>query len=267
MSPSSAPSQMETTGHNSPPVSMMTALVRAHADTWPDTNSLDYSWYAEPVKGGVEMTGNSTPQPTDPVDMDQVRQFFSLLTSCLDVIKAWAVKVPGFTELCKEDQELLFQSACLELLVIRLAYRTRPGDQQLVFDNRVVLHRSQCRPCFGQWQDAIEDFAQSFQSLDVDVSAFSSLMALILVTDRYGLCEPQRVESLQMKIITALRDHVTYNPEAQRKPHYFSRLLSKLPELRSLSIQGLQRIFYLKVEDLAAAPPLLEAIFSSSLPF
>jgi nuclear receptor subfamily 4 group A protein 2 len=70
-----------------------------------------------------------------------------------------------------------------------------------------------------------------------------------------------------MKIISSLRDHVTYNPEAQRKPHYFSRLLSKLPELRSLSIQGLQRIFYLKVEDLAPAPPLLEAIFSSSLPF
>ena len=137
----------------------------------------------------------------------------------------------------------------------------------MIFDNRVVLNRSQCRPCFGQWQNAIEDFAQSFHLLDVDVSAFACLMALILVTDRHGLREPQRVELLQMKIITALRDHVTYNPEAQRKPHYFSRLLSKLPELRSLSIQGLQRIFYLKVEDLAPAPPLLEAIFSSSLPF
>ena len=41
---SSVPSQMETTGHNSPPVSLMTALVRAHADTWPETANLDYSW-------------------------------------------------------------------------------------------------------------------------------------------------------------------------------------------------------------------------------
>lgn len=88
-----------------------------------------------------------------------------------------------------------------------------------------------------------------------------------MFTERHGLRDPQKVELLQMKIISSLRDHVTYNPEAQRKPHYFSRLLSKLPELRSLSIQGLQRIFYLKVEDLAPAPPLLEAIFSSSLPF
>jgi len=161
------------------------------------------------------------------------------------------------------------QNLRTQMLIKRLLHllRTRPGDKQMIFDNRVVLNRSQCRPCFGQWQNAIEDFAQSFHLLDVDVSAFACLMALILVTDRHGLREPQRVELLQMKIITALRDHVTYNPEAQRKPHYFSRLLSKLPELRSLSIQGLQRIFYLKVEDLAPAPPLLEAIFSSSLPF
>jgi nuclear receptor subfamily 4 group A protein 2 len=65
----------------------------------------------------------NSPQASEPVDTDHVRQFFSLLTSCLDVIKEWADKVPGFSELCKEDQELLFQSACLELLVFRLAYR------------------------------------------------------------------------------------------------------------------------------------------------
>lgn len=52
-----------------------------------------------------------------------VRRLFALLTNCLDVIKAWAEKIPGFCDLPKEDQELLFQSACLELFVMRLAYR------------------------------------------------------------------------------------------------------------------------------------------------
>lgn len=85
--------------------------------------------------------------------------------------------------------------------------------------------------------------------------------------ERYGLREPKRVEQLQMKIISSLRDHVTYNSEAQRKPHYFNRLLGKLPELRSLSVQGLQRIFYLKLEDLVPAPPLIENMFLASLPF
>jgi nuclear receptor subfamily 4 group A protein 2 len=175
--------------------------------------------------------------------------------------------------------------------------RIRPEDEKFIFDNGVVLHSSQCKPSFGPWHSAIIEFAHSLHSMDIDLSAFACLVALTLITgkpsldryysrqipkvivgtvanlirllfpERHGLRDPQKVELLQMKIISSLRDHVTYNPEAQRKPHYFSRLLSKLPELRSLSIQGLQRIFYLKVEDLAPAPPLLEAIFSSSLPF
>lgn len=90
---------------------------------------------------------------------------------------------------------------------------------------------------------------------------------IVSLTERHGIREPKKVEQLQMKIIGSLRDHVTYNAEAQRKPHYFSHILGKLPELRSLSMQGMQRIFYLKLEDLVAAPPLIENMFVSSLPF
>ena len=89
----------------------------------------------------------------------------------------------------------------------------------------------------------------------------------ILILDRHGLSDTKAVENLQNKIINSLRDHVTYNADAQRKPHYFSRILDKLPQLRSLSVQGLQRIFYLKLEDLVPAPPLIERMFASSIPF
>ena len=92
-------------------------------------------------------------------------------------------------------------------------------------------------------------------------------MTLASLAERHGLAEPKKVEHLQNKIINSLRDHVTYNAEAQRKPHYFSRILDKLPQLRSLSVQGLQRIFYLKLEDLVPAPPLIERMFASSIPF
>jgi nuclear receptor subfamily 4 group A member 2 len=93
------------------------------------------------------------------------------------------------------------------------------------------------------------------------------LKIILFVAERHGLKDTGAVEQLQMKIINSLRDHVTYNAEAQRKNHYFSRLLSKLPELRSLSVQGLQRIFYLKLEELVPAPPLIENMFVASLPF
>ncbi|XP_046676260.1 probable nuclear hormone receptor HR38 isoform X1 [Homalodisca vitripennis] len=240
----------------SPPVSLITALVRAHVDTSPDLSTLDYSQYREP-------------NPMEPpiTEAEKILQFYNLLTTSLDVIRHFAEKIPGFSELCREDQELLFQLASLELFVLRLAYRTRATDTKLTFCNGVVLDKQQCQRSFGDWLLAIFDFCQSLHAMEIDISAFACLCALTLITERHGLKEPHKVEQLQMKIIGSLRDHVTYNAEAQRKMHYFSRLLGKLTELRSLSMQGLQRIFYLKLEDLVPAPPLIEKLFVASLPF
>jgi len=71
-----------------------------------------------------------------------------------------------------------------------------------------------------------------------------------------------------MKIIDALRDHCTYNAEAQKKPYFFSRILGTIPELRTLSREGLQRLFYLKLEDICQPPPIIENLFlTSQLPF
>ncbi|CAB4065712.1 NR4A2 [Lepeophtheirus salmonis] len=80
--------------------------------------------------------------------------------------------------------------------------------------------------------------------MELDISAFSCLCGLILVNERHGLSDPKKVESIENKIINSLKDHVTYNPEAQKKEHYMTRILDRLPALRSLSMQGLQRIFF-----------------------
>lgn len=239
----------------SPPVSLITALVRAHVDTSPDLANRDYSSCRELPVDDSRRTAS------------EVQQFYNLLTSSVDVIKTFSEKIPGFSELDKSDQELLFQSASIELFALRLAYRIRQDDDEFTFCNGVVLHRSQCERIFGDWLGAIFEFSSSLHDMQIDISAFACLAALTLVTERHGLKDGGKVEQLQMKIIGSLRDHVTYNSEAQKKPHYFSRVLAKLPNLRSLSVQGLQRIFYLKLEDLVPAPPIIENMFLSSLPF
>ena len=95
-----------------------------------------------------------------------------------------------------------------------------------------------------------------------------SLIVLLFISERHGLKEPKKVEALQMKIISALRDHAIYNSEAQKKPNYIPQILGKIPELRSLSLEGVRRIFYLKEEGrIVPAPPLVEKMFLSSLPF
>lgn len=57
---------------------------------------------------------------------------------------------------------------------------------------------------------------------------------------------------MQMKIIDALRDHCTYNSEAQKKPQLLSRILGRIPELRSLSSLATRRLDLLRA---TVSPP------------
>lgn len=73
--------------------------------------------------------------------------------------------------------------------------------------------------------------------------------------DRPGLQDPRRVEELQNRILSCLKEHMA------------TRLLGKLPELRTLGTQGLHRILYLKLEDLVPPPPILDKILMDTLSF
>ncbi|XP_061579605.1 nuclear receptor subfamily 4 group A member 2a isoform X2 [Cololabis saira] len=205
-----------------------------------------------------QMTGDNT---------QHIQQFYDLLTGSMEIIRGWAEKIPGFSDLPKQDQDLLFESAFLELFVLRLAYRSNPVEGKLIFCNGVVLHRLQCVRGFGEWVDAIVEFSSNLQSMNIDISAFSCIAALAMVTERHGLKEPKRVEDLQNKIVNCLKDQVTFNGGGLNRPNYLSKLLGKLPELRTLCTQGLQRIFYLKLEDLVPPPAIIDKLFLDTLPF
>lgn len=144
----------------------------------------------------------------------------------MEIIRGWAEKIPGFTDLPKPDQDLLFESAFLELFVLRLAYRYRgfwrsgfaatlfigsaiirsrlnprlmctvingrfvinfrsnPMEGKLIFCNGVVLHRLQCVRGFGEWIDSIVEFSSNLQNMNLDISAFSCIAALAMVTGK-----------------------------------------------------------------------------------
>ncbi|XP_029113888.1 nuclear receptor subfamily 4 group A member 2-like [Scleropages formosus] len=238
------------------PVSLISALVRAHVDSNPSMSALDYSKFQ--ANPDYHMAGEDT---------QHIQQFYDLLMGSMEIIRGWAEKIPGFTDLPKQDQDLLFESAFLELFVLRLAYRSNPMEGKLIFCNGVVLHRLQCVRGFGEWIDSIVEFSSNLQNMNVDLSAFSCIAALAMVTDRHGLREPKRVEEIQNKIVNCLKDQVTFNCGSLNRPGHLSKLLGKLPELRTLCTQGLQRIFYLKLEDLVPPPAIIDKLFLDTLPF
>lgn len=61
--------------------------------------------------------------PSSSLDTEHIQLFYRLLTISMDTTKCWADRLPGFSELQRDDQNLLIDSAFLELFVLRLAHR------------------------------------------------------------------------------------------------------------------------------------------------
>ncbi|XP_030225742.1 nuclear receptor subfamily 4 group A member 3 isoform X1 [Gadus morhua] len=244
----------------SPPLSLLSALLRAYSHCTP--RDLDYSQFS------------AADPPTSSSDAQQIQLFYRLLTISMETTRCWAERLPGFSELHREDQNLLIDSAFLELFVLRLAYRSMLSEDKLVFCNGLVLHRFQCLRGFGEWLDSIRDFSSHLQNLNLDASAFSCLATLVLLTEQVpGLKEPKRVEELQNKVICCLRDHLGFgssssssSSSSSKAAPALNRVLGLRTELRSQRTQGLQRIFYLKLEDLVPPPPLVDK-FLDTLPY
>ncbi|XP_062899966.1 nuclear receptor subfamily 4 group A member 3 isoform X1 [Mobula hypostoma] len=251
--PSKPKSPLQEPSPPSPPISFMNALVRALVDTTPSSHN--YSQFC------------ATEQPTAGNDAEYVHQFYGLLASSMEVTQNWAEKILGFSDLPKEDKALLIESSFLELFVLRLSHRSAPAEDKFVFCNGLVLHRLQCLRGFGEWLDTIKEFSTNLQSLNFDVSTFACLAALVMITDRHGLKEPKKVEELQSRIISCLKEHVSFNSPGESKGQPLSKVVAIIPQLRSLCTQGLQRIFYLKLEDLVPPPAIIDKLFLDTLPF
>ena len=95
------------------------------------------------------------------------------------------------------------------------------------------------------------------------------------VLERHGLSNPKQIEYLHHRITSFLKDHITHTfisdglnkSGAAAASTQLKNILELRQSLHSLNNQGLQRIFYLKLEDVVPAPPLIEKMFASSIPF
>ncbi|KAG8004689.1 Nuclear receptor subfamily 4 group A member 2 [Nibea albiflora] len=200
------PSKPKAVPDSSSPVSdLLSALVRAHMDSNPPPSLLNCFKFKE------------SPGSPPGDDAQHVRQFYDLLTRSMEVIRGWAQKIPGFTSLPKHDQDLLFYSAFLELFVLRLSYRSNPEEGKLIFCDGSVWHRLQCLRGFGEWIDSIVEFSASLQRMNLDVSTFSCICTLALVTgDR--LADSTITLALALELLSHVTTPLSFTSNPDMEP-------------------------------------------------
>lgn len=100
------------------------------------------------------------------------------------------------------------------------------------------------------------------------VNCSSNVFCFLTADQVPGLKDSKRVEELQNKVICCLRDHLGCGASSSSTKAVppLSRVLGLRAELRSQRTQGLQRIFYLKLEDLVPPPPSIDR-FLDTLPY
>ena len=59
-------------------------------------------------------------------------------------------------------------------------FRSEPQEGKFILCHGVALHRNQLLPSFGEWIDVIHGFSSQVHNVNIDISAFSCLCALIL---------------------------------------------------------------------------------------
>ena len=149
--------------NNEAPNSVISSFIRAHIESSPDPNHLDYSqvfsyfllkefrlqmnktWSEHDpthslsnflqyttgsddfdTKDSLLPSSSSGDDPNTNTSARVIAQFYGLLTSSIEGnIKTFCMQIPNiFSErISPEDLDLLFQNSCLELFMLRVAYR------------------------------------------------------------------------------------------------------------------------------------------------
>jgi len=217
---------------------------------------------------------NSPPPPPAPqespkspkTDSKLWEKFAELSTKSIVKIVEFAKGIPGFQEFTIADQITLLKCACLEILFLRICSRYLPEQDTMTFSDGLTLTRTQMRICgCGPITDQIFAFAANLDPLQADANEIGLLSAICLISsDRPELEEPEKVEKLQELLTEGLRYYM--RKRRPDMPIIFPKLITKLADLRSISLKGASRVVDVKTElPEGAMPPLMREMLENEV--
>ncbi|CAC5359026.1 unnamed protein product [Mytilus coruscus] len=180
------------------------------------------------------------------IDINQIMQHgYAELKFIID----WAKKVPGFKALCIDDQMALLKAAFMELNVLRLSYRSMETSNCIKFAEGLIVPTELAQGVgFGkELVNATTEFAARLKEIDIDLTEFCCLNAIVLTyPDAAGLKDKPKILAMQGKILESLRRYTA--TQYPNDPRRYSKILLRLPSLRSVSAKAAERFLSLSLD-------------------
>lgn len=103
------------------------------------------------------------------------------ITKELYLIVEWAKLVPGFDELCRQDQMALLTAGGMELIVFRVIFRSIPYKEHVYMNSTTLLVREECYSVLNkEIVDMILDVVERLRPLAMDEVEFACLKTILL---------------------------------------------------------------------------------------
>uniref|UniRef100_A0A8C6SV98 Nuclear receptor subfamily 1, group D, member 2a n=1 Tax=Neogobius melanostomus TaxID=47308 RepID=A0A8C6SV98_9GOBI len=175
-------------------------------------------------------------------------EFSMSFTPAVREVVEFAKRIPGFRELTERDQVSLLKAGTFEVLMVRFASLFNMAERTVTFLSGKRYSLDLLRSIgAGELLTSMCEFSEKLAALRLDAEEMSLFTAVVLVSaDRSGIQDLNSVEALQDKLIRALRNQLMQNHGAEAATT-FTKLLLKLPELRSLNNMHSEELLSFKV--------------------
>ncbi|KAM9309596.1 nuclear receptor subfamily 1 group D member 2a [Pholidichthys leucotaenia] len=180
---------------------------------------------------------NTSPYMDPQKTSQEVWEEFSMsFTPAVREVVEFAKRIPGFRDLPEPDQVSLLKAGTFEVLMVRFASLFNVAEQTVTFLSGKRYSLDTLRSLgAGELLNSMCEFSEKLAALRLDADEMSLFTAVVLVSaDRSGIQDLKSVETLQDNLIWALRNLIMQN-HGDESATTFTKLLLKLPELRSLN--------------------------------
>ncbi|KAK2845038.1 hypothetical protein Q5P01_011697 [Channa striata] len=192
---------------------------------------------------------NTSPYVDPRKPSQEIWEEFSMsFTPAVREVVEFAKRIPGFRDLPEHDQVSLLKAGTFEVLMVRFASLFNVSERTVTFLSGKRYSLDTLRSLgAGELLNSMCEFSEKLAALRLDTDEMSLFTAVVLVSaDRSGIQDLNSVEALQDKLIRALRNLVVQN-HGDEAATTFTKLLLKLPELRSLNNMHSEELLSFKV--------------------